>query len=70
LTDYSILNDPSKRKTAAEMTAFRAIDILYQCPKCASERVFTWFFPSVSVDLVDGCCNQPVSFIAARSEEE
>jgi hypothetical protein len=42
------------------MTHKNAIDVLYRCPMCQTQRAVTWLFPDVELEFVDECCNQKV----------
>lgn len=61
--EYTIINNPTKRKKYAEATRFHAIDVQYNCPKCKAERVYTWPFPGQVSLFKDDCCDQWVEFI-------
>jgi len=66
--EYTVLNNPTKRHKFAEATKFHAIDILYECPKCGAERVYTWPFPSQLTLFKDDCCDEWVEFIPKEEE--
>jgi hypothetical protein len=66
--EYTVLNNPTKRHKFAEATKFHAIDILYECPKCGAERVYTWSFPSQLTLFKDNCCDEWVEFIPKEEE--
>lgn len=61
-TSFEILYNPSVDSFAQSASKFAAIDILYSCPHCRSERVFTWLFPDQEASYVDNCCNITVRF--------
>jgi len=61
-TPFEILYNPSVDSFAQAASKFAAIDILYNCPHCRSERVFTWLFPDEEASYVDTCCNIRVRF--------
>lgn len=63
-TVYEVLANPSVSKKAQAATKFHAIDILYACPTCGSDRVFTWLFPDQEASYVDECCGATVRFQA------
>ena len=60
MTEYTVLFSPSRKKGAQEATKFSAIDVIYGCPKCDSDRVFTWLFPDVGVTFRDNCCGEEI----------
>ena len=68
VVQYTILNNPTKRDNYATATRFHAIDILYKCPKCDAERVYTWPFPSQSTIFKDKCCDVWVKFLPKEEE--
>jgi hypothetical protein len=68
VTEYTVLFNPSKKKGAQELTKFAAIDVMYDCPKCNSARVFTWLFPEVGVTFRDNCCGEEI--VLEPTEEE
>ena len=59
MTEWELLFDPSKVFEAL-MTHKNAIDVLYRCPTCQTQRAVTWLFPDVELEFVDECCNQAV----------
>lgn len=68
IVDYEVLFNPSKRYIANAISKFAAIDVLYNCPKCDSERVVTWIFPDVSFSFIDDCCKKMVKFVPKEEE--
>ena len=66
---YELLNYPTKDKDADDFTHGHAIDILYKCPKCESERAVTWLFPDEDMFFQDECCGEFVRFVAEAEEE-
>lgn len=69
-TKYEVFANPSHDGDACILTQFRAIDIIYQCPKCKTDRVVTWLFPDEGMVYFDMCCKQPVYFKGQEGEEE
>ena len=63
-TPFEVFHDPSTCPDAQTASKFAAIDILYACPTCGSERVFTWLFPDQEASYVDECCGATVRFQA------
>lgn len=61
-TPFEVFHDPSIYRKAQTASKFAAIDILYACPTCGSERVFTWLFPDQEASYVDECCGANVRF--------